>query len=984
MRLKFDPSLEYQQDAIHAVVNAFAGQPIMQSDFEISTHGGCGTKLSGFSELGIGNIITLDDKEILTNVQNVQEKNDIEKTTTLQGRNFSIEMETGTGKTYVYLRSIFELAKRYGLKKFIIVVPSVAIREGVLKSIEIMEEHFCALYNNVSFNYFVYDSKKLVRVRQFASSNQIQIMVINIQSFQKDVADQDTTEMTDDDLKKLNVINRENDKMSGLKPIEFIQATKPMVIIDEPQSVDNTPKAKRAIANLKPVATLRYSATHRNLYNLLYKIDPVRAYDLRLVKRIEVASIRSDDSFNDAYVKLLKTDNKNGIKAQVEIHKEKNGNVQAAKVMVKQSDDLYVKSGKRENYRDGYIVQNIDCTPDAEYIEFNNGRSINLGHEIGGLGDDIMQAQVRITVEQHLKKEQLLKGKGKDIKVLSLFFIDKVANYRIYNDDGSTGLGKIGQWFEEAYRELVAKPGYKKFATDDISKIHNGYFSQDNSGRVKNTNGKTAADEDTYNLIMRDKERLLDPNEPLRFIFSHSALREGWDNPNVFQICTLNESRSVEKKRQEIGRGLRLPVNAHGDRVHDENVNCLTIIANESYKDFARSLQTEFEEDCGIKFGQIDKIAFAKIMRSKDGGAEEAIGQEESARVWEEVKNAGYINDTGEILSTFDPQNPELKIAEKYNDINANIIDVMQRFIFKNRVANACSRHTLKLKEENYLNENFKALWDKIKHRTRYCMSFETTKLIECAVKRIKELERIKPPYITMTRVDVDLTAAGVSADRRMEESSHETGGVKTLPDLLAYLQKETELTRHTLVEILKRSGRLDEFQVNPQQFMTLTARGISRALHGMMKDNVQYKKIADSYWEMDRIEQEAEEGIVRYLNNLYEVQNREKCLFDMVEYDSEVERQFAKDLDNNENVLFYMKLPSWFQIDTPIGPYNPDWAFVTKRDKKLYFVRETKSTLDDQKRRVEENQKIKYGERHFEAIGVDYGVVTKLKEVNF
>ena len=403
----------------------------------------------------------------------------------MQGREFSIEMETGTGKTYVYLRTIFELNKTYGFKKFIIVVPSVAIREGVLKSIDIMKDHFSTLYDNVPFDYFVYDSKRLGRVRQFATSNQIQIMVINIQSFQKDVADKELEEMTDEELKKLNVINRENDRMSGRRPIEFIQAACPIVIIDEPQSVDNTPKAKRAIANLNPASTLRYSATHRNPYNLLYKLDPIRAYDMRLVKRIEVASIRSDESFNDGYVKLVQTDNKNGIKAQVEIHKDGPTGPKPAKLWVKQGDDLFVKSGEREIYREGYIVQNIDCTPGAEYIEFNQGRFLELGQEIGGLGEDIMKAQVWETVEQHLKKERALKGKG--IKVLSLFFIDKVANYRIYNEDGTTSLGKIGQWFEEAYKELTAKPIYKGLIPFDVSQVHNGYFSQDKKGHAKDT-----------------------------------------------------------------------------------------------------------------------------------------------------------------------------------------------------------------------------------------------------------------------------------------------------------------------------------------------------------------------------------------------------------------------------------------------------------------------------------------------------------------
>jgi type III restriction enzyme len=983
MKLKFDPTLQYQQDAISAVVNVFDGQPFVQSSamaFQALQIGGLFQ-----SELGMGNSLSLDDDALLKNVQVVQEANDIAKTAALQGREFSVEMETGTGKTYVYLRSIFELNKVYGFKKFIIVVPSVAIREGVLHSITTMKEHFQTLYENVPFDHFVYDSKRLGKVRQFASSNQIQIMVINIQSFQKDVADKDLSEMTEDELKKLNVINRENDRMSGRRPIEFIQAARPIVIIDEPQSVDTTEKSRRAVGNLSPMATLRYSATHKNPYNLLYKLDPIRAYDLRLVKRIEVASIKSEDSFNDAYVKLLKTDNKNGIKAQVEIHKDGASGPAASKIWVKQGDDLFVKSGGRETYRDGYIVQNIDCTPDSEYLEFNQGRFLELGQEIGGLGEDVMRAQVFETVEQHLKKERALKGKG--IKVLSLFFIDRVANYRIYNDDGTTSLGKIGQWFEEAFAELTAKPIYKGLIPFDVSQVHNGYFSQDKQGRAKDTRGNTADDDDTYSLIMRDKERLLDHAEPLRFIFSHSALREGWDNPNVFQICTLNESQSADKKRQEIGRGLRLPVNAAGERVHDESVNRLTVIANESYEDFARSLQNEFEEDFGIKFGKVDKIAFAKLVREAEDGTDKPVGQDVSARIWADLVANGYLNASGDIQNKFDPKNPHfsLTIADEFSDLKPEIIDEINRKLFKNRIANARDRRELKFRKEVQLSEEFTALWDKIKHRTRYRVSFQTPDLIDRAVKRIKlNIEPIKAPRIATTVVEVDITDAGVSADRQIATRVRDAEQVQFLPDILAFLQRETELTRHTLAEILKQSGRLAEFKLNPQAFMAAVAKEISRALHDLMLEGIQYEKVTDHAWEMSRIEQEAEKGIVRYLNNLYEVKNQKKALFDAIEYESEVERQFARDLDNNENVRLFVKLPSWFKIDTPIGPYNPDWAFVTDRDEKLYFVRETKSTLDSEERRSKENQKIDCGRRHFESIGVDYAVVTSLAEVNF
>jgi len=982
MKLKFDPSLQYQQDAVNAVVGAFAGQPYVQTGamaFQSLQIGGLFQ-----TELGMANRLLLPDEEILGNVRAVQEANNIEKVAALQGREFSVEMETGTGKTYVYLRTIFELNKTYGFRKFIIVVPSVAVREGVLKSIDMTKEHFQTLYDKTPFDHFVYDSKRLGKVRQFSTSNQVQIMVINIQSFQKDVADKDLSEMTEDELKKLNIINRENDRMSGRRPIEFIQAANPVVIIDEPQSVDNTEKSRRAIANLKPMATLRYSATHRNPYNLLYKLDPIRAYDLRLVKRIEVASVRTDGSFNDAYVKLLKTDNTNGIKAQIEFHEQGGSGPKAVKRWVKQGNDLFVLSKEREAYRNGYIVQNIDCTPGAEYVEFNQGRLLELGQEAGGLGDEVMKAQVFETVEQHLKKERALKGKG--IKVLSLFFIDRVANYRIYNEDGTTSLGKIGQWFEEAYRELTAKPIYKGLIPFDAAKLHDGYFSQDKQGHAKDTRGNSADDDDTYSLIMRDKERLLDPNEPLRFIFSHSALREGWDNPNVFQICTLNETQSAEKKRQEIGRGLRLPVNETGERVHDETVNRLTVIANESYEDFARTLQTEFEEDFGIRFGKVEKIAFAKIIRRAEDGTESEIGQDQSAKIWDSLVAGGYLNAAGDILDKFDPKNPhfELKMPDGFADLAAQITDEINRKIFKNRIVNARDKRELKFRKEVHLSADFQALWEKIKHRTRYRVTFETDALIALALARIKQIEPIKAPRVSTTVVEVDITDAGVSADKQIATRVRDTDPVKVLPDILAFLQKETELTRHTLAEILKRSGRLPEFKINPQAFMVAVAKEISRALHDLMLEGIKYEKVAGAFWEQSRIEQEAEEGIVRYLSNLYEVQNREKSLFDAIVYESEVEKQFARDLDNSQYVKLFVKLPAWFKIDTPIGSYNPDWAFVTEREEKLYFVRETKSTLDSEDRRTKENQKIACGRKHFGTLGIDYDVVTSLAEVGY
>ena len=913
----------------------------------------------------------------------IQERNDIEKVPALQGRDFSIEMETGTGKTYVYLRSIFELNKRYGFKKFIIVVPSVAIREGVLKSIEIMRDHFSALYDNVPFSYFVYDSKRLGAVRQFSDGNHVQIMVINIQAFQRDVPDEDLDTIDDGALQQSNVIYRDNDRMGG-RPIEFIQSTNPIVIIDEPQSIDTTPRSRRAISQLQPATTLRFSATHRNPYNLLYKLGPIEAYDLRLVKRIEVASIRAEDDFSDAYVKLLKTDNTNGIKAQLEIHKDGPTGPKLARVWVRQGDDLYQLSGEHFTYRQGFVVQHIDTTPGYEMIEFNQGLFLEAGQEIGGTEQEVMKAMVRETVEQHLRKERVLKGRG--IKVLSLFFIDRVANYRIYNDDGTTSLGKIGQWFEEAYQELAAKPMFKGAIPFDVEYLHNGYFSQDKKGQARDTRGNTQADEDTYALIMRDKERLLDPVEPLRFIFSHTALREGWDNPNVFQICTLREAGSELARRQQIGRGLRLPVNQYGDRVHDEHLNRLTVIASEGYENFAAALQTEYEQDLGIKFGRIERQAFSKLVRPTDGGEERPIGQETSARIWRDLEARGYLDANGDVQSSFDPDSVlfRLEIDEEFEDLRAAVVDEMCRYLFKNRIANAHQKRDVAFNKQVHLREDFRELWERISQKTRYRVRFETNDLIYEAVQRLKAMDHIKPLTLSATRVDVEFTPAGVSADRKLEEKTQVMEGPGVLPDIIAFIQKETELTRHTLITILRESGRIGEFRQNPQEFMTLVAREISYAMHDLMLEGIQYEKMACEFWEMQRIEEDVEKGISRYLKNLYEVQNREKSLFDAIEFESEVERRFAADLDNNELVKLFVKLPSWFKIDTPIGPYNPDWAFITESEEKLYFVRETKSTLDSEERRKNENQKVECGRRHFDVIGMNFDVVTSLSEVAF
>ncbi|HHZ8504489.1 TPA: DEAD/DEAH box helicase family protein [Morganella morganii] len=994
LKLKFNATLDYQKDAVQAAVDLFEEQPLAQDAFTVSVgqqSGGSQLSLDGDGFSGIAavsNQLVLTQEHLLRNLRKVQETNNIvladellstsfdleqedEKGTYKLKKHvphFSVEMETGTGKTYVYLRTLFELNKTYGFTKFIIVVPGVPIREGVLKSIQIMREHFRKLYDHVPFDHFVYDSSKLGQVRQFGSSNKIQIMVINIQAFEKEQ----------------NIINREQDKLSGNKPIDFIRAANPIVIIDEPQSVEgdtrkDQTKRSEALHNLNPLCTLRYSATHKNPYNLLYSLGPIEAYDLKLVKRIEVASMVEEQSFNNTFVALKEVDNKNGIKAKLQINVQDKTGPKKKQVTVKQGADLYTSSKERQEYQHGWIVANISCEPGIEHVEFANGQVLRLGEQLGGLNGELMRAQIYETAEQHLRKELAVKGKG--IKVLSLFFIDKVSNYREYNDDGTTSLGKLGRWFEEAYNELTQKPVYRGLLNFPVAEVHNGYFSQDKKGIAKDTTGKTKDDEDTYSLIMRDKERLLSLDEPLRFIFSHTALREGWDNPNVFQICTLNETKSTDRKRQEIGRGLRLPVNQNGERVHDASVNRLTVIANESYDDFAKQLQTEYEEDYGIGFGKLGINAFAKLA-NPDARQYVNIGQEASEVIFSSLQKNGYLDAEGRVTDKFDPKNPHfiLDLPPEWAHMRPQVTDEINKYVFRNRIVNARDKRTLTLRKNVTLDPAFRELWERISQRTRFRVTFDTDELVKAAAKAIAEMPPIHRSRITTEVYRLDTNKAGLEGEQ-ISGGVREISQSPDLPDLLAYLQNSTELTRHTLAEILKSGGRLKDFPENPQVFINQVTQCIQDVLHHVTVRGIEYEKVGGSVYEMHNIEQEAKLGITRYLNNLYEVQNQDKTLFDFVEYDSEVEREFAKACDNDERIKFYCKLPASFKIDTPVGPYNPDWALVTEGEEKLYLVRETKSTRNRKELRESEQDKIACGEKHFAAIGVNYDVVTNLAE---
>ena len=866
-RAQVEPDLEYQRDAIEAAVGLFAGMPLASGEFSVASVSGARLALT---ELGVGNPDPGDSLEsvLLTNLQRIQEANELAVSPALDGPHFTVEMETGTGKTYVYLRTLFELNKRYGLNKFVIAVPSVAIREGVIASIELMRDHFHALYST-PFDAQVYDSKRLGRVRHFAVANTMQILILNIDAFRKDVSAEG-----EEGARNANVINRASDAMSGRRPIEFIQSCRPVVVVDEPQNMESA-KSAAAIDRLNPMCTLRYSATHKQDYNPIYRLGPVEAHQMRLVKSIEVASVVEDENLNATFVQLVSTD-QNNMRARVRINAGA-GSAGAQKlVWVKAGDDLHELSGERQEYANGYVIDSISFRAGDAHIEFNSGHVIYEGETLGGFDDEVRRAQIRETIKQHLDRELSLHRQGQNIKVLSLIFVDKVANYRLYTDDGPQP-GRFAEWFEEAYCELAARPKYAPLKLSPSAEVHDGYFSKDRATRnkperLKDTSGRTKADEDTYELIMREKERLLSPDEPLRFIFSHSALREGWDNPNVFQICTLNESKSADRKRQEIGRGLRLPVSHDGERVRDQHINRLTVIANEAYEDFARALQTEYEEDTGRKFGVVERTAFTRLLRPVDHPTKpgERFGAEGSGLVWDHLKTEGVLGSEGEVLPAFSPGDESflLPVPDGYEGAREEITKTISEHIDPIPIKSHRERRTVRFRKTVTLDPEFKELWNRISARTRYRVSIETDALVADAVAALRAAPAIEPPKITIRVADIKHQRSGLHATEVATRQQVDTGRPAFLPDILADLQNETDLTRKSIVRILTESERLSDFLINPQAFLGLASRTINEVLRAQVLSGIKYQEIAGSRWEMRRLEPAADRslaGVLRF-----------------------------------------------------------------------------------------------------------------------
>ena len=975
--LKFDANLGFQQEAISAITDIFSGQKVCRSNFSVR-------KLDeelAFKEntLGYANRLELIDEEIADNVHAIQLRNGLEQSTEamIKTRNFSIWMETGTGKTYVYLRTIFELNKLYGFTKFIIVVPGIAIKEGVNNSLALMDSHFKAQYNNVPYDYFVYDSNKLNQVRNFAVSSNIQIMIINIDAFRKAAADSEKES-------KANIIHRYHDKMLG-RPIDFISSCNPVVIIDEPQSVDSTDKAKEALALLNPLCTLRYSATHRkeDRFCMMYKLDSVDAYEQKLVKQIEVVPLQVENSHNKAYIRLVSVGNKNGtVTAEIEIDVLQKGKVSRKTIPVKAGDDLFKKSGKRSLY-DGWVIDDISCKDGDEYILFvNQDEPLRLNKVLGGVDDDaVKRLQIRKTIEEHLDKELRLRHRG--IKVLSLFFIDRVANYRTFDADGNPEKGKFAQWFEDEYRNMIRKPKYDVLFHDmDISSlpemVHDGYFSIDKKGVAVDTSESSQAEKENaergYQLIMKNKTLLLSFDSPVKFIFSHSALKEGWDNPNVFQICTLNEISSDMRRRQMIGRGLRICVNQNGERVSDFDINILTIIATESFNAFAENIQHEIEQEEGIKFGYVEEHSFANITVVNASGEQEYLGLEKSKLVYNYLKEQHYISASGSVQ-------PPLKEALHEDRMtypaevrchSRLLTAVLKKIAGKLNIKNKEDCRRITLNKKRFISDEFKELWEKVKYKTTFRVDFDPDSLIKaCAAALADESKLVVsyPKYI-FGRGKVEITPAGVFIkDETTDGSVPFTFQDFEYPDIISYLQNETNLTRRSIAQILIESGRIEDFKKNPQMFIDGAVAIIKNVMSDFIVDGIKYHKLGnDDIWAQELFESEE---ICGYLNsNMVPTPN--SGIYEYTVYDSDIEREFAEKLDANNDVKVFAKLPDWFKIPTPLGSYNPDWAVLVEKDgqNKLYFVVETKGTNLPDELPGPQKAKIKCGKAHFAALG--------------
>lgn len=1005
MKLQYKKQ-KFQEDAAKAVVDVFRGQPRQSMSYMMDV-GVEDTTLFDRDATGWGNkkiIPQLNDDVILKNIREVQINNALQQSSALEGRyNLTIEMETGVGKTYTYIKTMYELNKAYGWSKFIVVVPSVAIREGVYASFESTQEHFAEEYGK-KIRYFIYNSSQLEQIDSFASDNNINVMIINSQAFNAKGKD-------------ARRIGMKLDSFRSRRPIDILAKTNPIMIIDEPQSVEGK-QTKENLKKFNALFTLRYSATHRkdSIYNMVYRLDAVDAYQKRLVKKIAVKGItESGSSATTSYICLESVNiSKDYPTATMEIDVKGKGSVRKQIFKFSERDNLFDKSNGMEEYKNNFVITRIDGRDNS--VEFLNGEKIFVGDIVGSVDEDqLRRIQIRETIASHLEREQQLFYKG--IKVLSLFFIDEVANYRVY-EDGVQANGKYADIFEEEYNLALASLKAKGASQDylnyldsiDTADTHQGYFSIDKNKHMVNgkisKKEKTSDDVDAYDLIMKNKERLLDRDpkkSSVRFIFSHSALKEGWDNPNVFQICTLKDSTAEVRKRQEVGRGMRLCVNEDGDRmdanvlgnnVHD--INVLTVIASESYGKFAKDLQTEIASDIGDRPSKVNEELFlGKIVVSEDG-EQVPVDKNLSDSIEFSLIRDGYVTMERDLTSKYfdDAAKGHIDLATNVRTYEKSIIEILNS-VYDPEVLkpeNALSNNVeVKFNKEKFENKQFQELWKRINSKSVYRVDFDTDELIENAIAEINDKLHVpKAIFVTETgqmenirnKQQLERGEAFGTASTKINEGTTEVNqSVKF--DLVGDLVDETQLTRKAIVKILKgiNDDKFNQFKNNPEEFILKAARYINDAKSNLITENIHYVELDEKYGEDVFTEHAAKANI---FTNAISVEN---SIYDYVVYDSNIEKEFAQRLDKYEDVAVYAKLPNGFFVPTPVGNYNPDWAIAFKEGsvKHVYFVAETKGDDKTSSLRGTEKAKIKCAKKHFRTVGgesVTYEVVDGFDEL--
>jgi len=1013
MKLKFKKQ-QYQENASQSVVKCFEGQTqqfrrdIIDKIHYIANEGTIWEEEIEEEIISHGNNkIELTDEELRKNIRNVQKQNNLDFTDNQGYLNYSIEMETGTGKTYTYIKTMYELNKAYGWSKFIVMVPSIAIREGVLKSFQITEEHFQELYHK-KIRYFVYDSNNssnISNINSFAQDNNINVMIINYQAFNTR-------------SKGNRRIYEDLDELQSRKPIDVIKATNPILIVDEPQKMGKT---EEMLSEFNPLFILRYSATHKDKfkYNLIYRLDAVDAYNQKLVKKINVKGIEIlHNKSESTYIYLEGIDiSKSDPVARMEINVKNNIGVKKLLKIFKVGDNLYELSGGLEEYK-GYVISEIDARNKAyDRVSFTNGEEIRTGQVIGDVEENYMpRIQIRETIKSHFEKEKELYKKG--IKVLSLFFIDEVAKYKVYDENKKAHNGEYAKIFEEEYKKIFDEyynsedKEYKKYLeTLEDKKVHNGYFSIDKKAskglsedemifidsKIDDKAEGISSDESAYNLIMKDKERLLSFEEPVRFIFSHSALREGWDNPNIFQICTLKKNNSEISKRQEIGRGLRIGVNINGERMDYSSleddffaVNNLTVIASESYESFAKALQSEIASSLSRKaYDTFDSsILIGKVLKSSDGESK-LIDVDCYIDLLDFFKENEYCDKKKNILPKLreDIANDTLKVPEIMENFEEEYINIIKNLFtdIKIPIDNMGKSNINQLKpNENFYKKEFQDLWNKINKKTTYQVNFNSDELIKKAVERLNKELTISKMIVKITEGEQKevISISELKNNQSMKENStrievyKDYVSVSTKYDLIGSVSKDTGLTRHTIIEILSKidSEVFEQYQFNPEEFIRKASNLINEEKALTIIDGITYKEIDEKYddkiFTINNIK-------ARPWDNAFEVK---KHIYDYLVTDSKNELEFAKELEKGE-VVVYAKLPNKFKIPTPLGNYCPDWAIVFDNNdfKNIYFIAETKGTMSSIQLKAVEHAKIQCAKKHFQAIckdNVKYDVV--------